>query len=380
MPEKPIAPSAGKLTLRELNRATLARQMLLQRKQIGAVEAIERLAGLQAQYSPSPYIALWSRLEGFEHDDLESALLNRELVKTSLMRWTLHIVSARDYPYFSRAVIEARLAGWKSIGQQRGVDIVALHKSLMDFISKPRLLGDIKDYLAMQMPSHEGLRREDVWYLASAYGGLVHVPPSGTWKYFGKNSYIDSRLWLEGLEKEPSLEETMRVLVEHYLLAYGPATRADIAQWSGIHRMGQIDVALQGLGNRLIAFSGENGSTLYDLEGAPHPAADIEAPPRFLPKWDNLLLAYDSRDRERILPERYRKAVIRVNGEVLPTFLVDGVVAGMWSSRLAQGRATLSLEPFEPLSPSVCAMLEEEGERLIRFVEPDAKEYEVKVG
>ncbi len=364
------------LTLRALNRATLARQMLLQREQIDAIQAVERLAGMQAQYLPSPYIGLWTRLLGFRHVQLTEALLSRQLIKASLMRWTLHIATARDYPYFSRAVTESHLAGWKSIGQQRGIDTVALHKSLMDFASEPRLLGDIKEYLENLMPSHEGLSREDLWYLASSHGGLVHTPPSGTWRYQGKNSYIDSRLWLEGLE-EPSLEESMRVLVEHYLLAFGPASRADIAQWGGIRRMGLIDSALQAQGDRLVSFKAEGGTTLYDLVDAPRPGGDIPAPPRFLPKWDNLLLAYNN--RERVLPACYRKTVIRINGDVMPTFLVDGMVAGMWAVALSRKAALLTLKPFGHLDQAVRGTLEEEGSRLVRFIEPEAKSYEVRM-
>lgn len=376
MPAKLPQPQST-LSLRELNRATLTRQLLFERETLGVVEVVERLAGMQAQYSPSPYIGLWTRLLDFRHEQLTEAILSRQIIKASLMRWTLHLASARDYPYFSRAVTESRLAGWKSTGQKRGIDTVALHKSLMDFISEPRPLDDITEHLAMQVPAPEGLSRRDLWYLASSHGGLVHTPPSGTWRYFGKNSYIDSRLWLEGLE-EPPLDEAMRWLVQRYLAAFGPASRADILQWGGVRRMGMIDAALQSLGDELTAFKDEKGTVLYDLGGAPRPGGDTPVPPRFLPKWDNLLLAYQ--DRERVLPARYRKSIIKINGDVLPTFLVDGVVAGTWATTRERDAALLRLEPLEAVAPDTIAALEAEAQDLIRFIELDASIFAVEVG
>ncbi|MBF6612840.1 MAG: winged helix DNA-binding domain-containing protein, partial [Chloroflexi bacterium] len=168
-----------------------------------------------------------------------------------------------------------------------------------------------------------------------------------------------------------------RVLVEHYLLAFGPASRADIAQWGGIRRMGRIDSTLQALGDRLVSFKSEGGNTLYDLVDAPRPSGDLPASPRFLPKWDNLLLAYDN--RERVLPACYRKTVIRINGDVMPTFLVDGMVAGMWAVAVNRNAALLTLKPFGPLEQAVRGTLEEEGARLVRFIEPEAESYEVRI-
>lgn len=361
------------LTLRELNRATLARQMLLEREAIGPVEAVERLAGMQAQYSPSPYIGLWTRVEGFKIDDLANALQDRRIVKASLMRWTLHIASARDYPYISTAISESRLAVWGNFIKRSGVDTLALHAKLLDYASKPRTLEEIRAFLR-EHSSHEDQR--EIWHMASARGWLVHVPPSGLWCYFGKNSYIAAQEWLGPIEK-PSLEEAMVHIVRRYLAAFGPATRNDVVGWAGLRRVSLVDAAIKELGDEVVTFQNENGKTLYDLASSPRPGADVPSPPRYLPKWDNLLLAYN--ERQRTLPDPYRKIVIGKNGDVLPTFLVDGVVAGTWSIGVERKTAVLSLEAFEPLDPSTRALLEEEGMRLACFIEPDAGSHTIKV-
>ena len=370
--------SAGTLTLRDLNRAALARQMLLAREKVGVVEAVERLAGMQAQYSPSPYIGLWARLTGFSIEDLSSALVARNVVKASLMRWTLHLASAGDYPYFARAIAESRISVWRANAERAGVDTLALHSSLLNFAAKPRLLEEMRDFVDGQanLPPDPDRYPYTVWHAASALGWLVHVPPSGTWKYFGKNSYISTREWL-GQTAEPSLSEALVHLVRRYLAAFGPATRADVVNWSGLRKVSQVDDALKVLGDEVITFHNEAGKTLYDLASSPRPGGDVPSAPRFLPKWDNLLLAYE--DRERVLPERYRKTVIRKNGDVLPTILVNGVVAGMWSVKVERKTATLSIEPFEVIRPSDVEMLEEGGTDLVKFMEPAAGSHKVSI-
>jgi uncharacterized protein YcaQ len=371
-------PVAATLTLRELNRATLARQMLLQREAIDPVAAIERLAGLQAQYSPSPYIALWTRLADFRQDHLTQAVLARKVVKASLMRWTLHIASARDYPFLTRAIVEARTSVWARTAREIGLDTRDLHGKLLEYVEQPRTLHDIVRFLDGYVPPDPERFWTVIWHMASAHGWLVHAPPSGTWRYFGKNSYISAYRWLN-IEpgQEPSLQDAMLHLVRRYLAAFGPASRADVMQWSGLRRVSHVDEALETLGGEISVFADEDGKVLYDLADAPRPGGDIPAPVRFLPKWDNLLLAHDN--RERVLPMAYRKTVIKVNGDVMPTFLVDGIVAGMWSIKRERATAVLSLEPLAPLEPSARASLEEEGTALLRFVEPDASEYQVVI-
>src|SRR3954447_15272665 len=215
------------LTTRALNRATLTRQMLLAREQVGVVEAVERLAGLQAQYTPSPYIGLWTRVEGFQRDQLTEALHNREVVKASLMRWTLHIVSARDYPYMNRVVTEGRTASWRNIAEKAGVDTAHLHGRLLQFASQPRLMDDMLQFLNTHLPHDPERDTRILWHSVSSRGHLVHTPPSGTWKYFGKNSYIAAHEWL-GSVQEVSLSDALTYQVRRYLVAFGPATRSDV--------------------------------------------------------------------------------------------------------------------------------------------------------
>lgn len=375
MPVKLPEPEST-LTLRELNRAALARQMLLKRETVGVVEAVERLAGLQAQYSPSPYIGLWTRIEGFKIEDLVAAVLDRSVVKASLMRWTLHLASSRDYPYFTVAVSDALIATSRKEAEEAGVDIATLHKALIEYTAEQRLLSEIVDFATDIARASTVRSKYMAWRWAHSPGWLVHVPPSGTWRYFGSNSYMSAHEWL-GRMQEPTVEEAITYLVRRYLAAFGPSTVADIVQWAGLRSVGRANAALADLAAELVAFKNEEGKILYDLRDAPRPGADVPAPIRYLPKWDNLLLAYQN--RTRVLPEQYRKIIIKVNGDVTPTFLVDGVVAGMWGTAMEKGIAVLKLEALEPLSAETITELEEEGERLVRFMEPEAKDYEIRL-
>ncbi len=375
--------TVGTLSRRDLNRATLARQMLLQRERTGVVEAIERLAGMQAQYSPSPYVGLWTRLPDFTQEQLTRALLERQVVKTSLMRVTLHLASARDYPLFDRALAEARSATWSSYAAEFGLDGHALHREIMLFLEQPHTLEEMLQELGENAvpPGVEpdlDRRRRIAWRVATAPGGILHSLPSGTWRYFGKNRYIAACTWLGDYAK-PAYGEALTFLVRRYLAAFGPATRADILQWSGLRKVSDADMALASLGDEVVAFRPEENpkAICYDLAASPRPGAGLPAPPRYLPKWDNLLLAYNSQDRARVLPPEYHKAVIRVNGDVLPTILVDGTVAGTWSVTRKASTATLAVEPFHTISPPELAALENEGEHLVRFYEPDASKHEV---
>ncbi len=376
MPAKLPQPQAT-LTLRDLNRATLERQMLLGRETISPVEAVERLAGLQAQYSPSPYIALWSRVEGFERHQLTEALMGRTVVKASLMRWTLHIVSVRDYPFFTTAMRDMRVASWRYVFEDAGLDMPALHDKLLEFAAEPRSFEEMVAFVATQVPHDPERQPRVARHAASGLGWLVHQPPSGIWKYFGKARYVAARKWLEGTE-DPTSEEAVAYMVRRYLAAFGPATRPDVLQWSGLRTVSQVDAALQSFGDNIVAFKDDSGKLLYDLREAPRPGGDVAVPVRFLPKWDNLLLAYDN--RQRVLPEKYRKVVIRKNGDVLPTLLVDGVVAGIWEVTGKRNSATLSMELFEPVDPSTRALLQEEGYCLLRWIEPEVAAHEVKFG
>ena len=291
------------LTLRELNRALLERQLLLERRKLSVPRAVERLCALQAQYSPSPYIALWTRVAGFRKEQLTRALEQRRVVKSSLFRGTLHITSARDYPYFA--------AAWLRAGRTRTL------------------------------------------------APLVHLPPSGTWRFHGRPELLAMQTWL-GVDL-PTREEGAVYLVRSYLAAFGPATQDDLLRFAGV-RVDDVRPGLERL--ELRRFRDEKGRVLLDLPRAPVPDGETTAPVRFLPKWDSALLAYAPPERTRILPEEFRRTVIKPNGDVAPTVLVDGFVAARWD---IDRKGSLKIEPLRRLTKDERAEVNEEGERLREF-------------
>jgi DNA glycosylase AlkZ-like len=347
------------LSLRELNRALLARQLLLERQRLPVVRAVERVCAIQAQYSPSPYVALWARLADFRKDALTRALERRQVVRTTLMRITLHIVSARDYPYFA--------AIWMPATQEmtprvNGEQLAELSRRVYAIAREPVTHADIEAVAAEEMGGRWRTR---------CLAPLIQLPPAGTWRFHGRPKLLVMEEYL-GLEL-PTRDEGSEHLVRRYLAAFGPASQADLRRFAGM-RAGDVRPGLERLS--LQTFRDEDGRLLYDLPRAPRPDASTVAPVRFLPKWDHSLLAYD--DRTRILPHELQPTVIRKNGDVLPTFLVDGVVAGMWAVERARDRATLVLEPFAPLPRATRHALEAEGERLLRWVEDDATSFAVR--
>ena len=345
------------LSLRELNRATLARQLLLERRRMPVPRAIERLAGLQAQWPPSPYVALWSRLDAFNRDRLTRALLRRQVVKATVMRITLHLLSARDYVLFAGALkapwVEQLTRRLERMGLD--VDVPALADQALALMADgPRSRSEV-----LEVFGSTGDQPWFVWTLVQAELGLVRTPDSATWRQtVGRVAYIPAETWL-GRRPDPGPRALVH-LVRRYLGAFGPASRADLAQWSGLP-VRTLSPALGAL-EPLRRFRDESGRELLDLPRMPLPRADFPAPVRFLPQWDSSLLAYDI--RERILPEVYRKTVIRNNGDVRPTFLVDGFVAGTWRYRGGH----IELEPFEPMPRAAGRELEEEAKRLEAFL------------
>jgi hypothetical protein len=345
------------LTLRELNRATLARQLLLERRRMSVPKAIEQLAGLQAQWPPSPYVALWSRLEGFERERLTRALLRRQVVKATAMRITLHLLSAGDYILFAGALKAPWVAQLTRRMERMGVDVdvpALAEQALALMADGPRSRSEVLDVFGST-----GEQPWFIWTLVQAELGLVRTPDSAIWRRtVGPVSYVPAQAWLG---RTPDTEPRALVhLVRRYLAAFGPASRADLAQWSGLP-ISALAPALDTL-EPLRRFRDEGGRELLDLPRLPLPGADVRAPVRFLPQWDSSLLAYDV--RERILPKAYRKTVIQRNGDVQPTFLVDGFVAGTWRERSRR----VELEPFEPLPRAARRDVEAEAKRLEAFL------------
>lgn len=331
------------LTLRDLNRATLARQLLLERRRIGVVPAVERLAGLQAQWAPAPYVGLWTRISGFRREALERALLSRRIVRAVLMRGTIHLVSLADYGIFGAAV---GLPPWLRADAADLGD--RLHDAVREFGRVPRTRAEVMEFLASEH-AVDLRSAEAAWYAVRTRSRLTHAPESGLWRQKGLTRYV-------AIEHPAPNPATARAeLVRRYLGAFGPATRADVAAWSGL-RVRDVEPALEAL-EPLRRFRDEQGRELYDLPRAPLPGGDAPAPVRFLPRFDNLVLSH--KDRTRVLPEDYRPLVID-GGWVRSTFLVDGLVAGAWEVEGDRVR----VEPFAPLPRTWRREIEDEGARL----------------
>lgn len=362
------------LTLRELNRATLARQMLIRRQKLPVTEAIEHLVGMQAQAPNPPYVGLWTRLEGFHPDELARLILDRRAVRIALMRNTIHLVTARDclalrplvQPVFGRHLYANRAhhAGIE------GVDIealVAAGRALLE--ERPRIAKELGGLLKERWPDR------DPASLARAIRHLVplvQVPPRGIWGKSGQAAHTTAEAWLgRPLDPDPSLDE----MVMRYLAAFGPATVKDVQTWSGLTRLSEVTDRLRPC---LRTFRDEHGKELFDLPDAPRPDPDTPAPPRFLPEFDNLILSHA--DRTRIIVDEHRKVIASKNGMVPATVLVDGFVRGTWKTERTRGKATLVIEPFKPLAKKDRDALAEEGQRLVRFVaEPEGTEaFEVR--
>jgi hypothetical protein len=331
-------------TARELNRATLARQLLLERARLPVPRAVERLCAMQAQSAPEAYIGLWSRLGGFTSAKLTRALEQRQVVRATLFRITIHFVSATDHGAF--AVLNHRR--WRDDLQRRGIPVDELTARIERLAERgPFTYAD-----ASAVAPELGERP----FLVRCLMPLVHVPPSGTWGHT-RVRVTTAQRWLG--RPAPTEPEASALLVRRYLGAFGPATRRDLLAFSGL-RAADVSPGLELLNGELQRFVDEEGRELLDLPRAQRPAAGTPAPVRFLPKWDALLLSHA--DRTRVLPEEYRAAVI-TGGWVHPTFLVDGVVAGTW--RLKDGK--VKTEAFAPLPRGVRRELENEARGLGTF-------------
>lgn len=360
------------LTLRELNRALLARQMLLARKRIGAVDAIERLACLQGQWAPSPYVALWTRLAGFKRDDLIGPVDNGLVIKATLMRATLHLVSAKEYAAYALATLDGRFAAWRPPG---GPDLAALndmHDKVFKFVAKtPRTRDEIRDFIARDAPKEERLRNWYLWAAVTA-SGIIWEKSGAYWDYrqLARFTVPPARL-----RKAAKPDASFDLVARRYLGAFGPSTVGDLANWSGC-RVPPLREAL-GRIKDLRRFHDERGRELLDLAQAPRPPADTAAPARFLARFDAAILGHHAAERTRILPAEYKKQVI-FSAEVWTTFLVDGFVAGRWKIAGTPKQALLELLPFKRLAKSDKAALVDEGERLVRFYYPESKAHGVK--
>ena len=336
------------LTLRELNRTTLARQLLLERKRLPPKAVIERLVGMQAQWPSAPYVGIWTRTTSFRREALERLLARGRVVKANVMRQTLHLVTPRDYALIRAAMSETNFP-WES--QQA--------KRLASSVRTLAVAGPMttSEGLALLEREHglTGLAARRALRAARASAHIVHHHETALWNGRPEGRFVA----LEEPETHDPTEARAEI-IRRYLAAFGPASRRDLVAWSMLH-VPEIQRSLDLL-EPLRRFRDEQGRELLDVPRAPLPDPDTPAPVRFLPKWDNVLLAWA--DRTRVLPEQYRKQVIAMNGDVAQTFLVDGFVAGVWNAE--DGRVVAT--PFQPLSPSARRELEEETGRLEAFL------------
>jgi hypothetical protein len=368
------------LSARELNRTLLERQLLLRRHDIPVTRAVERVAGLQGQWANSPYVALWSRLEGFDRDQLARALKRRTLVKATLMRMTLHIVTPRDYFAFHEAFRQDRIDWFtRELGKQAPqLDAASVARRALTAVGdRPAPRGDYFEAAGEDRRTPPGnVRAWMFWAALQTYGELVHVPPSGMWGHFGSPVFAPARSWLRATGTRAVDGDPRAHLVRRYLAAFGPASVADLNSWS---RARNLRATLEQLEPHLRRFRDDAGRLLLDLKRAPLVDGDAPAPVRFLPKWDGAILGYSPPERWRILPERHRKRVIGPNGDVLQTFTVDGLIAGSWEVERARRATTLVLHAYARLPKDARAELEAEGLALLHFVEPDATSYGVRI-
>jgi hypothetical protein len=342
------------LSTRELNRALLARQLLLERSKLSLTAALERVAGLQTQYAPSGYVSLWSRLVAFHRDALTKALERCKAVQGTLMRVTIHVVSARDYPLFAEGIRRSRREWWQRVQghQVEGLDLEKVAKLL-----RKRLAGGPRRQSELtQMLEAEGFPRI-AWSGAGLWVDLVRVPPSGTWERRRADLYGLADDWLG--PSRATEAEGLEHLVRRYLGGFGPASLRDVASWAGLP-VSMLRPVTERLPLR--RFRDERGIELLDVRGAPLPDPETPAPVRFLPTWEASLLVHAR--RAQILPEQYRPLVFDTKTpHSAPSFLVDGAVAGKW--RYEDGQ--VKVEPFGRLPRGVRRELEDEADRLAAF-------------
>jgi hypothetical protein len=344
-------PRGRVLSERELNRALLARQQLLERGRGSIPKLLERMGTLQAQYAPSMYIGLFSRLEGFEREQLDRALERRSVAQGTLMRATIHLVSAADYWPVAIGVRRGRREAWLNTSYRKDYSA----RQMSSAASKLRKrLGDG----AMSRKEIHELLGEDsvVTNGVNMWLDLVRVPPSGTWDRRRADLYAASDHWLGKPPKKLDERAGIELLVRRYLTGFGPAPIVDIANWAGLNPKRVASVAAS---MKLRSFQAEDGGELLDLPRAPLPDPETPAPPRFLGTWDAMLLTHAR--RTGVLPEEHRPKVFNTRTpQSVPTFMVDGGVAGSW--KLEKGKVRLA--PFEKLDARAKRELREESDRL----------------
>ena len=360
------------ITRRELNRALLARQLLLRRVEWPVGEGVEHLLGLQAQASMPPYYGLWSRLEGFDPHELARMLVDREVVRMTLMRATVHLATVRDAlvlrPLVQQVVEQNHNGafGRRMGGADPGELARAVRELLADEPLTARKLG------RKLVERGIGEDAEAIGNAARVYVPLVQVPPRGVWGAGGQAKYVPLESWVgRELETEPSIDE----VVLRYLGSFGPASVMDVQAWCGLTRLKAV---LERLRPQLVTFRDEDGKELFDLPDAPRPEAELPVPVRFLGEYDNALLGHA--DRQRIIPDGLSWTAMLADGRFASNLLVDGVLRATWRiDRDGKRRATLVVRPFWKLSRVERDEISAEAARMIDFAAGDADARDVRL-
>jgi hypothetical protein len=349
-----------------LNRALLERQHLLRRRKASAAQEIEHLVGMQAQVPNAPYVGLWTRLEGFQPDELASLITKRRAVRLGLFRNTIHLVTARD-SLEQRSLFQSLFErGLKTTHFGRnlvGVDMNALIAQASVLMKeKPRTFSELGKLLQQRWPDRDAT---SLAYAIRYLVPIVQVPPRGIWGKSAQPAWTSAELWLgRPLAPKASIDK----LIVRYLAAFGPASISDVSAWSGLPALKD---AVERLRAKLRSFRDERGRELFDVPDGPLPDPDTPAPPRFLPEYDNLLIGHD--DRTRVIDHAYRYVIFT------GTLLVDGFVQGTWTIKRGGDSASLMIEPLRRLTKSDRLAVEEEGERLLNFAAGEASRRDVRI-
>ena len=365
------ASSESVLSKKALNRALLERQLLLRRSKLSVLEAINHLVGFQAQAPNPPYYGLWTRLEGFCQEQLTQLMIDRQVVRIALMRATIHLVTAEDCLMLRpllQSVLERGLKG--AFGKQlEGIDLQALIAAGRMLVEQqPRTFHELGKMLQEQWPSYDPAALSAA---VRTWVPLVQVPPRGLWGESGQAVHTSSEQWLQ---RPLSADASAEKLIRRYLAAFGPASLKDMQVWSGLTKLREV---IEELRPYLRTFYDEQGIELFDLQDAPLPDPAVQAPPRFLGEFDNMLLSYA--DRSRIMSDEHRKRIFTPNGIIRAAILIDGFACGIWRIERERNSAALVIEPFMPLSHADTIALTEEGTKLLAFAAASLRTHHVHI-
>jgi hypothetical protein len=368
-------PASDTLTLRQINRATLARQMLLTREKVTPVKAIERLVAMQAQWPKPPFLGLWSRVDGFERSQLTALFHKRSVVRATFLRATIHVVTTKDFLSLRPAIQPVLESAMQSILKERldGLDLTALTKQVRKMLDRePLTFAAIREEFLRADPKAD---ERAMGYAVRMLLPLVQVPVDGqAWAFPSQACFSSAEQWLD--KAIPSKAVQPDALLLRYLEGYGPASTDDMRAWSGLPRAAVKEAVdrLSKLSNRLSVFR-DGKRELFDLVDAPRPDEDVPAPVRLIPEYDNVIT---TRADERFVAKGDRPRVFLSALRIAATVLVDGFVVGTWKMEASKRVAIVTVEPFKPFAARVKKEVEAEAEALLRFAEPEVATREVR--